>query len=174
MNKKLLILSGIIVAAALTRLLPHSLNFTPIGAIALFAGAYISNRVLAFVIPAAALLLSDALMGFPGFAAYPSQIITVYATFMLITLLGTSMRKDKRALRVGVTSVTSSVLFFVVTNFAVWAGGFYPSTVTGLTECYIAALPFFKATLASDLFYNTILFGGFYLLQVNVPQLASE
>lgn len=174
MNKRLLIISGIILAAVLTRLLPLDHNFTPMGAVALFAGAYISNRALAFVIPLLAMLLSDALMGFPGFAAYPSQIIMVYTTFALITLLGTSMRKDKRALRVGATSIASSVLFFVVTNFAVWAGGFYPATVSGLTECYVAALPFFKGTLVSDLFFNTVLFGGFYLLQVNVPQLAND
>lgn len=173
MNRKLVIISAIILAAALTRLFPHAPNFTPIGAIALFAGAYISNRILAFVIPALSLVVSDALMGFEGWN-YPSQIITVYVTFALITLLGTTLRANKGILRVGVTSLASSVLFFIVTNFAVWAGGFYPYTGSGLLECYIQAIPFFRNTLASDLFYNTLLFGGFYLLQINVPRLAEE
>lgn len=173
MNRKLLIISAIILTAALVRLLPHAPNFTPIGAIALFAGAYISNRILAFIIPVMSLIISDALMGFAGWA-YPSQIITVYITFALITFLGMSLKNNKGILRIGATSLVSSVVFFIITNFAVWAAGFYPATYAGFIDCYIQAIPFFKSTVASDLFYNAILFGAFYLLQVNVPKLVEE
>jgi hypothetical protein len=173
MNKKLLVISGIILAAALSRLLPHADNFSPIGAIALFAGAFIANRFLAFVIPVLALVLSDALMGFPGWA-YPSQIIMVYLTFGLITLLGSTLKNNKGALRVGATSLASSLVFFVVTNFVVWLGGFYAMNFSGLVNCYVSAIPFFKSSLAGDLFYTTVLFGGFYLIQINAPKLVEE
>lgn len=179
MNKKLIAVSVIILLAAVSRLFPHAPNFTPLGAIALFAGAYIGNRFLAFLIPLCAMIVSDALMGFKGWA-YPEQTITVYSTFLLITLLGFVLKNNKGILRVGATSVAASVLFFITTNFAVWLGGFfhtpalYPLNGTGLAECYVAAIPFFSNTLTGDLFYNLVLFGGFYLLQVNVPQLVTE
>ena len=179
MNKKILLITAFILVASLARLLPHAPNFTPMGAIALFAGAYISNRFLAFAIPILAMILSDALMGFSGWA-FPAQVITVYASFALITLLGMNMRKDKSALRVGASSLGASVMFFVVTNFVVWLSGFYtmpalyPTNFVGLVTCYVAAIPFFTPTLAADLFYSSVLFGAFYLVQVNVPKLVQE
>jgi len=179
MNKRLLAIILIVFAAALTRLFPHAPNFTPIGAMALFAGAYITNRWLAFGIPALAMLLSDALMGFNGWY-FMEQTIAVYGTYALITWLGTAMQKNKGVLRVAGFSVVSSLIFFVITNLFVWIGGFfhqpalYPLNMAGLTECYTLAIPFFDRTLLSDLFYNAVLFGGFYLLQINVPALQRE
>lgn len=179
MNKKLLIITLFILVAAIVRVLPHAPNFTPIGAMALFAGAYIGNRLLSFIIPTIAMVISDALMGFSGWA-YPEQIITVYATFLLITLLGSGMRNNKGVLRVGLFSVSASVVFFITTNFMVWVGGFYhvPALYTldlaGLIQCYVAAIPFFSPTLASDLFYCSALFGGFYLVTINAPKLVQE
>lgn len=179
MNKKILVVSTFILIAAVARLLPHAPNFTPMGAMALFAGAYISNRFLSFLIPTIAMVISDALMGFQGWA-YPEQTITVYITFLMITLLGSGMRNNKGILRVGLFSVSASVLFFVVTNFMVWVGGFYHTPalytldVSGLVQCYIAAIPFFSPTFAADLFYSALLFGSFYLLQINVPKLVQE
>lgn len=179
MNKRLTAVILIVFAAALTRLFPHSPNFTPIGAMALFAGAYITNRWLAFGIPVLAMLLGDALMGFNGWA-FPEQTIMVYLTYLLITLLGTSMQHNKGAMRVGGMSLASSVLFFVATNLFVWVGGFfhkpelYSLDMKGLTECYLAAIPFFDKTLVSDLFYNSVLFGGFYILQLNIPSMQEQ
>ncbi len=179
MNKRFITISALIFLAAISRILPHAPNFTPIGAMALFAGAYISNRFLAFVIPAFAMLLSDALMGFNGWF-FAEQTIAVYGTFMLITALGLTMQKNKGAVRVAGMSIASSVLFFVITNLFVWMSGFshkpelYALTSSGLMQCYTMAMPFFDRTLASDLFYNIILFGGFYLLQINIPSLKKE
>lgn len=179
MNKKLVVISGIILAAAAARLLPHAPNFTPLGAMALFAGAYIANRVLAFIIPLAAMILSDAAMGFSGWD-YPEQTIVVYSTFVLITLLGMNMRTNKSILRVAGSSIAASVVFFVVTNFVVWMSGFFAATplystnFAGLVQCYTMAVPFFNNTLSADLLYNAILFGSFYLVQVNVPKLVTE
>ncbi len=179
MNNRILIVSTIIIGTALIRLLPHPPNFTPLGAMALFAGCYLSNRILALSLPLLAMLLSDALMGFNGWA-YPEQTIVVYATFSLITLLGFTLRKNKSVLNIGAKSLFSSIIFFVTTNFAVWLGGFfhkpelYSLDFAGLSTCYIAAIPFFDKTILSDLFYNALLFGGFYLLQLNVPSLAEQ
>jgi hypothetical protein len=179
MNKRITTIVLIVFAAALTRLFPHAPNFTPIGAMALFAGAYLSNRWLAFGIPALAMLLSDILMGFNGWY-FAEQTVMVYATYMLITWLGTTMQQNKGPLRVAGYSIASSLLFFIVTNFFVWVGGFihkpelYALNASGLAQCYVSAIPFFDKTLLSDLFYNTILFGGFYLLQINIPQLKQQ
>lgn len=179
MNKKLVVISAFILAAATARLLPHAPNFTPLGAIALFAGAYVSNRFLAFLLPIAAMVMSDSLMGFSGWN-YPEQTIAVYGAFTLITWLGMNMRSNKSVARVGLSSLAASVLFFVATNFMVWMSGFYSATplyttdFAGLVDCFVMAVPFFNYNIAADLFYSTVLFGGFYLLQVNVPKLVQE
>jgi hypothetical protein len=179
MNKRFIVITSIVVLAAVSRLLPHAPNFTPVGAMALFAGAYISNRFLAFLIPALAMVLSDALMGFNGWY-FAEQTVAVYGTYLLITALGLTLQQHKGAVRVGLMSLVSSVLFFVITNLFVWVGGFthkpelYTLDASGLLNCYAAAIPFFDRTLASDLFYNAILFGGFYLLQLNIPALKTS
>jgi hypothetical protein len=179
MNKRFLTITAIIFVAAICRYLPHLPNFTPLGAMALFAGAFVSNRFLAIALPLCAMLLSDAMMGFEGWA-FAEQTIAVYATYALITLLGFGLTSNKSMLRVGSFSLASSVLFFLVTNLFTWVGGFfhqpalYPLTTSGLMECYVAGIPFFSHTVASDLLYSVVLFGGFYLLQINIPSLKEE
>lgn len=179
MNKKIAIISAIIFSAAFIRLLPHAPNFTPLGAMALFAGAYLSNRYLAFLLPLATLIISDALMGFYGWA-FPGQVAVTYSSFMLITLLGRNLAQNKSAIRVGMGSLAGTVIFFITTNFAVWATGFftaaplYPTNFSGLTECFLMAIPFFQNSILGDLVYNALFFGGFYLLKVNVPNLLTE
>ena len=179
MNKRFTIITTIVFIAAVSRLLPHAPNFTPIGAMALFSGAYFTKKYWAFLVPMLALFLSDALMGFNGWY-YTEQVVAVYGTFILITALGLFMQKNKGVLRVAGLSIASSILFFVITNLVVWISGFfhqpalYPLNTSGLMECYTMAIPFFDKTLAGDLFYNTVLFGGFYLLQINIPSLKTE
>ena len=165
-HARLLALLAAIVAAAAMRLVPHPPNFTPIGAMALFSGAYLGRRALAFVAPLAALLLSDLVLGF-----YHGQA-TVYFSVALIVMIGMVALKRVSPLRVGGAAITSSVLFFVITNFGMWLfSGFYPRTLPGLEACYIAAVPFFQNTLAGDLFYATLLFGGFKVAELFVPRL---
>jgi hypothetical protein len=159
------LLSAILVAAAL-RLLPHPPNFTPIGAMALFGGAYLGRRGLAFVAPLAAMLLSDAILGFH------SGMLFVYASVALIVLIGWFVGQRISPLRVGTAALASSVLFFVITNFGTWLlSGMYPLTVSGLAACYVAAIPFFQNTVAGDLVYSALLFGGFAVLERAVPTL---
>lgn len=163
-NARLLALLAAIFGAAALRLVPHPANFSPIDAMALFSGAYLRRRGLAFAAPFGALFLSDAVLGF-----YPGMEF-VYASVAAIVLIGWLVASRKSVLRIGLGTVAGSVLFFVVTNFGVWLGsGMYPHTVTGLAACYTAAVPFFQNTLAGDFFYSALLFGGFALLQRIVP-----
>ena len=166
MNPRILALIAAIVTAAALRLVPHPPNFTPIGAMALFSGAYLGRRGLAFVAPLAALLLSDLVIGFYH------GMVTVYATVALITVIGSVALSRVSPIRVGAAALASSVLFFVITNFGMWLfSGFYPLTTAGLAACFVAAIPFFQNTVAGDLFYSALLFGGFAVLERTVPRL---
>jgi hypothetical protein len=176
MNKKITIISAIILCAALMRFIPHEPNFTPLGAIALFSGAFIGNIFLALAMPLLSMLLGDALMGFNGWA-YPGQMLIVYLSFMIVTLVGRGILKNNKGIaRVGTAALGSSLVFFIITNFAVWANGFwgmafYPLTFSGLIDCYVMAIPFYKTSLFADLAYSAVFFGGFYLARINIPAL---
>lgn len=162
-----LVLTAIVLVAAAARLLPHPPNFAPIAAMALFGGAHFADRRLALGVPLAALLLSDALIGFH------SGMVAVYGCFALITLLGLGLRTRPGAGPVAGAALTGSLLFFAVTNLAVWLDGrLYPRTAAGLVECYVAALPYFRNTLAGDAAFTVLLFGGFALVQRRWPALA--
>lgn len=159
------ILCGLIIAGALTRLIPHPDNFTAIGAIALFGGAHLANRKLAFIIPFLAMMLADMFLPF-GFNLW------IYAAFAGIVAIGLLLRERKGFMPVLFASLASSVLFFIISNFAVWfSGGIYTRDIAGLIECYIAAIPFFGNTLAGDMFYCGVFFGGFYLIEKRYPVL---
>jgi len=167
MNKRLMVLTGIVAAAAMARLMPHPPNITPIAAMALFGGAFLSNRRLAYTLPLAAMLLSDLVLGMTlyGKAMLISQPI-VYACFLVTVAMGKLIRDRRSVLNVGAVALASSSLFYVVTNFAVWASGsLYPHTLAGLMVCYTAAIPFFRNSLIGDMAYTAILFGGFALLE---------
>jgi hypothetical protein len=165
-QSRLLALISAILAAAVLRLVPHPPNFTPIGAIALFSGAYLGRRGLAFAAPLAALLLSDVVLGFYHGMAF------VYASVALIVVIGWWVSSRRTALRIGAAAVASSVSFFLITNFGMWLfSGFYPLTSAGLAACFVAAIPFFQNTLAGDLFYSGLLFGGFALAEHFIPRL---
>jgi hypothetical protein len=164
---RLVAILAAIFAAAAMRLLPHPPNFSPIAAMALFSGAYLPGRPLAFAAPFGALVLSDILLG--GF--YPGMNF-VYLSFALTVLIGWALAKRKTALWIGSAALASSALFFVLTNFGMWLfSGFYPPTVEGLVACYVAAIPFFQNTLAGDLFFSAVLFGGFALAERTLPAL---
>jgi hypothetical protein len=155
-----------IAAAAALRLVPHPPNFSPIDAMALFSGAYVGRRTVAFAGPLAALALSDLVLG-----SYPGMLFQ-YASVAVIVLLGSLALSRISVLRVAGASLASSVLFFVISNFGVWlVSGMYDQTIKGLGDCYVAAIPFFQNTLGGDLFYAALLFGGFSLLQHFVPRL---
>jgi hypothetical protein len=157
--RTVLISSTLILAAALSRLLPHPDNFAPITAIALAGSVYLDKR-FAFIIPLAALVISDIFLGFHD------TIFFVYGSFLLIGFLGIWLKSHKKPIPILGTVLLSSVLFFVITNFGVWltgGGWFYPKTWQGLTECYSMAIPFFRASLIGDVVFTGVLFGLFEL-----------
>ncbi len=157
----------LIILAALSRVLPHPFNFTPIGAIALFGAANFNRKTFAFVIPVAAMLCSDALIGTPS--------LPTYVSFLLIAAFGLFFLKKITFGRVVVASLVASISFFLITNFFVWYGStVYPQSWQGLVTCYAAGLVFYQPTffgnlflntVMGDLFYNTVLFGSFYGIQ---------
>lgn len=165
-HARLAVLLTAIVAAAALRLVPHPPNFSPIDAMALFSGAYLGRRWIAFAAPLAALLLSDLALGFYH------GIATVYASVALIVVIGWTISPRRTPLRIGAAAVASSIAFFVITNLGMWLfSGFYPVTSAGLVACYTAAIPFFQNTVAGDLFYTVLLFGGFAVAQRLAPRL---
>ena len=165
---RLIALLCAIAAAAALRLFPHPPNFSPIDAMALFSGAYLARRWMAFVAPLAALLLSDLVLGFYDGMA------TVYATVALIVVIGWWLSPRRSVGRTAAAALASSVIFFAITNFGMWlSSGFYPHTAAGLAACYTAAIPFFQNTVAGDLFYTVLLFGGFSIAERILPQLRS-
>ena len=157
---KLLNPTVIILFAVTLRLVPHPPNFAPIAAMALFGGAYL-NRRYALVVPIAALLLSDLVIGFYS----PLVMVSVYGSFVLTGLMGLWLKKRKSAGNVVLTAMGASILFFLVTNFAVWAAGSYARDLSGLAQSYVMGLPFFRNTLLGDLFYTGVFFGGYELVK---------
>jgi hypothetical protein len=159
------LIGGMILAAALFRALPspefRPPNVAPIGAMALFGGAAILDRRLAFAIPLAAMLISDL------FIEFDASRLWVYGSIVLITLLGRALQNHRRQpLAVIGGSLAASLLFFVVTNFGVWLmSGWYTHTFGELVRCYALAIPFFHYTVAGDLLFSGALFGGLAWLE---------
>ena len=164
---RLTVLIGVVLAAAMSRLIPHPPNFTPVAALALFGGANFVDKSTAFLLPIGTLFLSDLFLGFSTLTP------VVYGCFALVVCLGLWLRRKRSAQRVAAAAVMGALLFFSVTNFGVWAfTPLHPKTVNGLVECYVAAIPFFRNTLAGDLVYSTVLFGGLMLAEKRWPSLA--
>lgn len=167
MQPRTITLISIILAVVLFRFLPHPPNVSPVAAMALFGGAYLADRRLAFVLPFAVMLLSDLFLGLHDTLLY------VYGAFAITVAIGLLLRE-----RVGVTSVTlatvgASLTFFLITNFGVWfAGGHgYPMDAAGLTQTFVAGLPFLQYSLLGNLFFAAVMFGGFHLLRSYAPSL---
>ena len=169
MNKKILtgkflLAAGLIIAAAFTRLVPHYPNFTAVGAIALFGGTYLTNKKLAFIVPFVAMLLTDLIIGF-----HPTMW-AVYLSFGLIVLIGLQISKNKKVSTIFLGALSSSILFFIITNFAQWISDpYYAKTAAGLAQCYTMAIPFFSYTALGDLFYVAVLFGAYELAANKLP-----
>ena len=149
----------LVLAGAVSRLVPHPPNVAAVAAISLVGGLYLDKRV-ALAVPLGAMVLSDVLIGFHGLTLY------VYGGFVLTGLIGIGLRKFSRPGALAIGSVTASLLFFIVTNAGVWLNGdgtTYPKTVEGLILCYTAAIPFLRNSLVGDLLYTGLLAAIFEL-----------
>ncbi len=164
-----------ILITAFSRLIPHTYNLTPVGAIALFGGAYLGRNWKAFLIPIGAIYLSDLILNNVVYAADGASFAFayqgwywVYGTYALIVLLGAFLLKKVTLLRVIGGSLGATSLFFLITNFSCWPGTVppvYSYDMKGLMACYVAGLPFLKGTLVGDLVFSTALFGTMALIQ---------
>jgi hypothetical protein len=187
--RTILIFTLILLAAAL-RLGPHPWNFTPVGAIAIFAGAMVRDRRVAFLFPLLVMFATDAVIGFNKLSPL------VYASFLISVLIGrvvvgARLQPGQRAKRaseshpesntsprkhpvpqIAAATFLGALQFFLITNFGVWAFlNSYPRTAAGLATCYVAGIPLFWNTLAGDAVYATLLFGAFALAERFAPRL---
>jgi len=167
-DSRFIVLVAIVLFAAISRLMTQGMipNFSPIGAIALFSGAYFKDKKLAFLVPVLSMLLSDLFIEFHAtmLFVYAGFILTVAIGFMLRTNGSLSMPKTFLAV------VLSTITFFLLTNFGTWLMyDMYPKTAAGLVACLAAGIPFIKNSFLGDLFYVTVLFGSFELVKNYVP-----
>ena len=181
-NLRISVLILFIVLAAFSRLIPHMPNFSPLGAIGLFGAAYFTKKWQAFLIPIAATFLSDLFINNIIYAQNNSEFIWFYkgclwqyGSYLLIAGLGIYIFRKINVQRVFSGILSSSAIFFLVSNFGVWASGtMYPSTFEGLLTCYSAGIPFLKGTLLGNLFYTSTLFGTFSLAEQQFPILRTK
>jgi hypothetical protein len=167
LRQDLLLALFLVVLCVVMRLVPHLSNFSPVAAAALFAGMTIKARWLAIAVPLAAMLASDAFLGGYGW----QMMAVVYGALTLPAVIGMLARSQRVAYVAIGGALASSLVFYAITNFAVWAlSTLYTPDVKGLLECYIAALPFLKYTVAGDLFWSVALFGGAALLRRRIER----
>jgi hypothetical protein len=150
---------GMVVLAACARLMPHPWNFTPMIAMALFAGSQAHKTLTAALVTLSALMLSDAVLGFDN------SIWFVYGAALVPVLLGRLIRNKTSVANIAVAALASSLSFFAITNFMVWAiGRLYPHTFAGLAASFAAGIPFYQNQILGDAFYTVAIFGGYALL----------
>lgn len=169
----------VILAAVLIRLFPHLPNFAPIGAMALYGGAYL-NKKYSIIIVFVTMLISDYLLLYvspfssnwlnfskiyPPTSLFHSSTLYVYGSFMIYYLIGRAVAKRKSVATVGIGALAASLQFFLITNAAVWINGAYARDISGLWQSYVMGIPFFRGTLLGDLFYTGMFFGGYEFIK---------
>ncbi len=176
-SNKWWLFAGFVFVAALSRLLPHPYNFTPIGGMALFAGGVLSGKRLFWIIPIVAYYISDLLVNNILYASFYDSFVWsghlfVYISLFAIIFMGRYLLQKITVGRLLIGTISASGIFFILTNFGVWlASPMYPPTFEGLIACYAAAIPFLHNTLAGDAFYVTLLFGSYAWITQNQPSL---
>lgn len=161
-NKNTLIVFGVLFTLVLlSRWVSHMWNFTLVGGAFLFAGSYFKDKKVAVALMLSTMLVSDFVVGFH------SQMISVYFSYLVIVVLGFMLNTQSDRIKILGTSLLGSFLFYVITNFAVWfEGSLYPMSFSGLMDCYIMAIPFYRNQLASDVFSAVVFFEVARILSV--------
>lgn len=143
----------LILLGVTSRLSAHAWNFTIMGGLSIFCGAFFSRKWVPAVIVFTSLMISDFVIGFH------SQMPAVYIGFALMIFIGAWLNAKPSRLVVVASAALGSFLFFVVSNFFVWfEGSMYPQALSGLIECYTMAIPFYRNQLAADLISTVALF----------------
>jgi len=177
LNTRFFALSAAIFIAALSRLIPHPADFTPLGAMALFGGCYFKDKRKAYLVPILALWVSDIILNsvlyFHKLTFFYSGFLWTYSCFALIVLIGTFMKRVTFK-NVILATITAALLHWLVSDFGVWLnGGIYPANLQGFIACYVAALPFLKNMLAANLIFGGVMFGAFEWAQKKYTVLAA-
>lgn len=177
---RFVLLTVLVLAAAFSRLVPHPLNVAPITAMALFGAAHFRSRFSSVALPLVAMALSDVVLYSTKDVAYRGEALVnmlfVYSAFAIIAGLGQWLRGRVSVARVIGTTLAGSVVFFLVTNFGAWltlsraTPPMYSQSLSGLIDCFLAGLPFFKNTVLGDFGYVAVLFGGFAWLARRLPE----
>ncbi|MFK7900578.1 MAG: DUF6580 family putative transport protein [Cyclobacteriaceae bacterium] len=173
-KNNLFLITILLLLAITSRFLSMPSNFSILGAIALFSGACITNKVFRFALPMVLLFVSDLLLNnlvyaeyYESFTFFYSGAFFSYAAYALAIIIGSLLTKTNSLHIIG-GSVGAAVVFFVLSNFGVWATtAMYAKTFSGLLSCYEMAIPFFKNSLASNLVFSTLLFGAYHLATKN-------
>ena len=153
-------LIGVVALLVMFRFVPHPPNAVPIVAMALFAGAFFSNRIHAFLVPLVAMILSDLILGFH------STVLYVYAGIMATVVIG-SFLNQVTVFRVGMAAVIASIVFFLITNFGAWMHhNMYSQDLNGLLQAYVAGIPFLRNSLIANLIFSYLVF---YALTSFIP-----
>ena len=180
-TKGIILVVAMILVASFSRIIPHFPNFTAVGAMALFGSAYFSRKHLAIIAPLAALWLSDLVINNTiyaeyneGFVWFQSYQLYTFLPILLITIFGIVLFKKVNLQRIFAGSITSSIVFFLISNFGTWASPFalFPKTMAGLIETYIFGLPFLRNDLIGTLFFSAVMFGSYHFITKMYPGLS--
>ncbi len=162
LSQQLITVASIIGVLAIFRLLPHWPNVSPVAAMALFGGAYFTDKRVAFIVPFLALFLSDLFLGLHN------SMVFVYTGFALTVAIGFALKNRVTMTNTLFAAVAASIVFFLLTNFGSWLmSGLYAKSASGLMQAYVAGVPFFQNSLLGNLAYVAIIFGGYSVLQRN-------
>ena len=158
-NQHKTLIYGLIVLVAVSRLLPHPMGVTAVGALGLFSGAYLSKRI-AWTVPLIALLIGDLISGFYS----PVVMVFVYSGFAVSAIIGRwLLMKQRTPSRLGGSVLLGAISFYLLSNFGMWIAA-YPHTIDGLILCYVNGLPYLARSLLGDAFYTVLLFGSFEMM----------
>ncbi|WP_258103812.1 DUF6580 family putative transport protein [Marinoscillum sp. MHG1-6] len=162
--KDILLGALLVFVAVFSRVGLHTPNFTALAAVALFSGFYFRSYWSA-IVPLAAVFISDLFIGFYS----PGVMVLVYGAWVLTMMIGrwnwgTSQTRMGTVLKLAGKALMASGSFYLISNLGVWLfSGMYTLNITGLIECYVLAIPFFRQTIMGDLFYTALVFGTYFL-----------
>jgi hypothetical protein len=169
---KVSVVVGLVMLAAFSRLIPHPNNFTAIGALAIFGAYTIQNKWISSILPLLAMWVSDLVINNIVYASYTNTMVWfsegfvwIYAGVLAQSIISWFLVSDNKFTNIISSSLLGAIAFFILSNVGVWLGSIYPHTLSGLTACFAAAIPFFANTLAGNLFFSFILFGSYFLIE---------
>ena len=154
---------SLILVLAFSRLIPHPPNFTPIIAAAVMSGYLFKNIYISSIVLLLSMFLSDLVIGIY------SNFFFVYFSLLLIMFICTKIIKDLNFKKLFLLSIFSSLIFFLITNFGVWAfSNMYERNLNGLLYCYLLAIPFFTNTIISTIVFSYLAYtaNNFYYKKI--------